>query len=65
VLPPDTPALYAIENADGDGNYTVTWSAAERATGYLLQESTYSNFWIAVTVVMTPKNWTGAIVNVQ
>jgi hypothetical protein len=44
VLVPGTPTLSPIANADGDGNYTVNWSAASRATSYTLQEDTYSNF---------------------
>jgi hypothetical protein len=32
------PVLNAINNSDGDGNYTVSWSASAFATGYLLQE---------------------------
>ncbi|MGC9349360.1 MAG: FxLYD domain-containing protein [Anaerolineae bacterium] len=44
VLPPDTPVLNGIENADGDGNYTVSWQAAARATSYQLQEDDNSDF---------------------
>jgi hypothetical protein len=44
VLPPGTPTLYAIDNADGDGSYTVSWSAAARASSYVLQEDTDSGF---------------------
>lgn len=36
---PEVPALYAINNTDGDGNYTVRWSAADRAASYVLQEA--------------------------
>lgn len=44
VLLPDTPTLYAIENSDGDGDYSVAWSAAARATSYTLQEDTDAGF---------------------
>jgi basic membrane protein A len=36
--PPETPTLYGISNG-GDGSYTVSWSALERATSYVLQEA--------------------------
>ena len=39
-----TPVLNAIDNADGDGNYSVTWGAAAAATGYLLQEDDNNSF---------------------
>ena len=32
------PALNAIDNADGDGNYTVSWNAVVGATSYTLEE---------------------------
>jgi uncharacterized repeat protein (TIGR01451 family) len=41
---PDTPVLNAISNADGDGNYTVSWSAADLADSYTLQEDDNSSF---------------------
>jgi hypothetical protein len=44
VLLPDAPTLNAIDNPDGDGSYSVTWSAAARATSYTLQEDTDSAF---------------------
>ena len=36
--PVPAPILYPIGNADGDGNYTVTWSAVPMAEFYMLQE---------------------------
>ncbi len=39
VGPPDTPVLNAIDNDDGDGNYTVSWIAATLAQTYNLQEN--------------------------
>jgi len=36
--PPSAPVLALIDNADGDGDYTVSWSAPPGAAGYLLQE---------------------------
>jgi hypothetical protein len=50
VLIPSTPALNTINNGDGDGNYTVSWGAAARATSYTLQEDTDSSFASPTTV---------------
>lgn len=44
VLLPDTPVLHAIENEDGDGNYTVDWSDAARATSYIVHEDDNAEF---------------------
>ena len=33
-----SPVIAPIGNADGDGNYTVSWSAVERAQEYILRE---------------------------
>lgn len=41
---PGTPFLNAIDNADGDANYTVSWTLAARATGYILEEDADSSF---------------------
>ncbi|HHN94247.1 MAG TPA: DUF11 domain-containing protein, partial [Anaerolineae bacterium] len=46
---PGAATLNAIDNSDGDENYTVSWSAADRATTYLLQEATNSSFSNATT----------------
>ena len=54
VLLPATPTLYAIENGDGDGNYTVSWSSAARATWYRLQEDTDPNFSSPTTLYEGP-----------
>jgi hypothetical protein len=35
---PAIPSLSAISNSDGDGNYTVGWTAVTGATGYTLQQ---------------------------
>ena len=35
---PDIPVLHGISNPDGDGDYTVSWSPAARATSYILEE---------------------------
>jgi hypothetical protein len=45
-FPPDlgTPELDAINNPDGDGAYTVRWSAVAGATEYVLQEAKRSDF---------------------
>jgi len=50
VLLPDTPTLYAIDNADGDGYYVVSWSAAARASSYALQEDANPAFSNPTTV---------------
>jgi murein DD-endopeptidase MepM/ murein hydrolase activator NlpD/fibronectin type 3 domain-containing protein len=36
--PPSPPTLNSINNADGDGNYTVSWSNISGVTSYVLQE---------------------------
>lgn len=41
---PERPTLYAIYNPDGDGNYDVTWEAANRATAYDLAEDDNADF---------------------
>jgi subtilisin family serine protease len=38
------PVLNAISNADGDGNYTVGWSAVAGATSYTLEEDDNAGF---------------------
>jgi hypothetical protein len=42
--PPQPPVLYDIANEDGDGNYTVIWSAVSGATNYSLQEDDEPSF---------------------
>ena len=49
VALPTAPTLNAISNADGDGNYSVSWSAVSIATGYTLQEASNSSFTGATT----------------
>jgi hypothetical protein len=41
---PETPVLNAISNPDGNGNYTVSWGAADLAETYVLQEDDNSSF---------------------
>jgi hypothetical protein len=36
--PPDAPTLNPIDNADGDGSFTVSWEPSEGAANYTLQE---------------------------
>jgi uncharacterized protein (DUF2345 family) len=44
-LPPTTPTLYEIDNSNNDGNYVVSWSAAEGIVDYYtLQEDEESSF---------------------
>jgi serine protease len=38
------PVLNAIDNADGDGNYTVGWNAVAAATSYTLEEDDNAGF---------------------
>jgi hypothetical protein len=38
------PVLNAIDNADGDGNYVVSWNAVTGATSYALEEDDTSGF---------------------
>ncbi len=47
---PATPVLNAIDNADHDGNYTVSWQSVSGAATYTLQEATNPYFSGAVTV---------------
>jgi hypothetical protein len=47
---PDAPVLNAISNADGDGNYTVSWGAANLANTYTLQEDDNASFSSPATV---------------
>jgi bacillolysin len=47
---PDAPVLNAIDNADGNGNYVVTWQAANRASNYTLQEDDNAAFSSPATV---------------
>lgn len=56
---PATPVLNAIDNPDQDGNYTVSWQAAERADSYSLEEDDNSSF-SSPTVVYsgTGTSWT-------
>jgi hypothetical protein len=46
---PGTPVLHAIDNSDGDGDYTVSWGAATGADTYTLQEDDNSSFSSPVT----------------
>jgi hypothetical protein len=43
-LIPAAPELNAISNADGDGNYTVSWSSSEGADTYTLEEDDNIDF---------------------
>jgi hypothetical protein len=48
--PPAEPVLNPIENGDGDGDYTVSWSGSSSATGYSLEEAEDETFVGASTV---------------
>ena len=41
---PDAPVLHPIENADGNGSYTVSWGAALLADAYVLEEDDDPSF---------------------
>lgn len=65
VLLPETPTLNPIDNADGDGIYSVTWSTAARAASYTLEEDTDSMFGSSTTVYVGAQaswNATGKVV---
>ncbi len=47
---PSAPVLHAIENADGDGNYTVSWGGVTGITYYELEEDDNSSFSSPTTV---------------
>jgi hypothetical protein len=59
--PPATPELHAIDNGDGDNRYTVRWGAADRASGYQLEQSSDPAFSDA-TVVYSGSNTSKSIV---
>ena len=46
---PATPVLNPISNADGDGNYVVTWNPADLAQSYTLQEASEPTFASPIT----------------
>jgi hypothetical protein len=51
VAPPSSPpVLNDISNPDGDGNYTVSWSAVSGATTYTLEEDDNADFSTPTTV---------------
>jgi hypothetical protein len=52
--PPEPPVLDDIANEDGDGNYTVSWSAVSGASGYTLQEDDNAVFSSPSTVYSGP-----------
>jgi serine protease AprX len=39
-----TPTLNAISNADGNGDYSVSWTSVSQATGYVLEEDDNGTF---------------------
>ncbi len=53
-LVPDAPVLGAIDNPDGIGTYTISWSASEGAETYLVQEATAADFSNATTAYSGP-----------
>jgi subtilisin family serine protease len=53
-VPPAAPTLNPIDNADADGNYTVSWTASAGATNYLLQEDDNAAFSSPTTAYAGP-----------
>ncbi len=51
---PSAPSLHPIDNGDGNGTYTVDWSAVTDAETYLLQEATNLAFSDATDVYSGP-----------
>jgi hypothetical protein len=51
---PAAPVLNPIENEDGDGDYTVSWSGSGGATGYTLEEAEEDSFAGATTAYVGP-----------
>jgi hypothetical protein len=47
---PGQPSLLPIDNADGDGSYAVSWTAAARADEYVLEEKYQAQDWFAAYV---------------
>lgn len=47
IEPPvlNAPTMQEIENADGDGAYSIMWTAVDGATGYQLEESVDDGAW--------------------
>jgi hypothetical protein len=54
---PEVPVLSDIGDADGNGFYTVQWSAAARATSYILQEATNPDFTSPAEYTRTDTSW--------
>ena len=48
--PPPIPTLYDIENSDGNGDYTVSWSSVNGASSYILEEDDNNSFSSPTTV---------------
>lgn len=53
---PAVSTVLAIDNTDQDNAYTVIWSFADRATGYVLEEATRADFANAQVVYQGPGN---------
>jgi hypothetical protein len=51
---PSVPTLVPIDNVDGNGSYTVTWTASSQAETYVLEEATNSSFLQASVVYSGP-----------
>jgi hypothetical protein len=58
TAPASAPVLGDISNPDGDGDYTVSWSAVERATSYTLEEDDNAGFSSPVVAYSGPNTST-------
>ena len=59
-LPPAAPSLSAVSNTDGNGEYTVEWTAVNGTTSYTLQEQLNSGNWLTIyTGSATNRNLSG------
>jgi murein DD-endopeptidase MepM/ murein hydrolase activator NlpD len=54
---PATPVLNLIDNPSGGPDYTISWSTADLADTYTLQEASDANFVGAVTRYSGPQTW--------
>lgn len=57
---PAAPVLYTIDNGDGDGNYSISWSSSEGADTYTAEEDDNAAF-SSPTIVYTGANTSSAL----
>ena len=51
---PATPDLDPVENADGDGSFSLNWTASAQAESYVLEEAKDSDFANAIAIYAGP-----------